>query len=142
LHALLSNNLLGNPNACGRLRSIPVRITKTVYVPLAIPQLTEECFKLIVHKASHIKDPFEQSFFLMVQLPYLQPFEDVNKRVSRLTANIALIRENLCPLSFVDVPQEIYINGLLGIYEYNRLELMRDVFIWAYKRSCSLYVAT
>ena len=29
-------------------------------------------------------DPFEQTFFVMVQLPYLQPFDDVNKRVSRL----------------------------------------------------------
>ena len=33
-----------------------------------------------------IEDPFEQSFFFMVQLPCLQPFEDVNKRVSRLGA--------------------------------------------------------
>lgn len=41
----------------------------------------------------------------MVQLPYLQPFVDVNKRVSRLGANIPLIRRNLCPLSFIDVPE-------------------------------------
>ena len=31
----------------------------------------------------------------MVQLPYLQPFEDVNKRTSRLAANISLTRHNL-----------------------------------------------
>jgi Fic family protein len=41
----------------------------------------------------------------MVHLPYLQPFEGVNKRTSRLAANIPLIRHNLCPLSFIDVPQ-------------------------------------
>lgn len=41
-----------------------------------------------------------------VHLPYLQPFEDVNKRVSRLAANIPFIRHNLCPLSFIDVPQQ------------------------------------
>src|SRR5262249_13927339 len=29
LHALLSDNLLSNPAACGRLRQIPVAITKT-----------------------------------------------------------------------------------------------------------------
>lgn len=39
-------------------------------------------------------------------LPCLQPFEDVNKRVSRLAANIPFIRHNLCPLSFIDVPQQ------------------------------------
>ena len=35
----------------------------------------------------------------MVHLPYLQPFEDVDKRVSRLAANIPLIQADLCPLS-------------------------------------------
>jgi hypothetical protein len=72
----------------------------------------------------------------------LQPFEDVNKRVSRLSANLPLIRENLCPLSFIDVPEQTYINSLLGVYELNRIELLSDVFIWAYERSCSRYSAT
>jgi len=142
LHALLSSNLLQDPGACGRMRSIPVGISSTVYVPLAIPQLIEECFDQIIDTAQAIKNPFEQAFFLIVHLPYLQPFEDVNKRVSRLAANIPLIKENLCPLSFVDVPEKTYINGLLGIYELNRIDLMRDLFVWAYERSCSLYAAT
>jgi hypothetical protein len=77
----------------------------------------------------------------MVHLPYLQPFEDVNKRVSRLAANIPLIRHNLCPLSFIDVPQQAYIDAMIGVYELNRIELLRDVFIWAYERSCQQYVA-
>lgn len=78
----------------------------------------------------------------MVHLPYLQPFENVNKRVSRLAANIPLIQNNLCPLSFVDVPQQIYVNALLGIYELNRIELLRDIFVWAYERSCLRYSIT
>ena len=59
----------------------------------------------------------EQAFFGMVHLPYLQPFEDVNKRVSRLAANVPPMRDNLCPLSFIDVPNRAYIDGLLGVYE-------------------------
>jgi len=39
----------------------------------------------------------------------------------------------------VDVPEELYINGLLGVYELNRIELMRDVFVWTYERSCNHY---
>ena len=39
-----------------------------------------------------INDAFEQAFFLMVHIPYLQAFEDINKRVSRLSANIPLIK--------------------------------------------------
>ena len=46
LHALLSDELLGNTEACGRLRSIPVGISGTVFYPLEIPQLIEECLEL------------------------------------------------------------------------------------------------
>ena len=56
-------------------------------------------------------------------------------------ANIPLVRHNLCPLSFVDVSERVYIAGLLGVYELNRVELLRDVFVWAYERSCQRYVA-
>jgi hypothetical protein len=77
----------------------------------------------------------------MVHIPYLQPFEDVNKRVSRLAANIPLVRRNLCPLSFVDVPVEDYVGGTLGVYELNRIDYLRDVFLWAYTRSCARYSA-
>ncbi len=140
LHALLSENLMADPEASGRLRRRPVEIRGSVFTPLAVPQVIAECFTLILTKASQIGDPFEQAFFVMVHLPYLQPFEDVNKRVSRLAANIPLVRNNLCPLSFVDVPERPYIMGTLGVYEMTRMELLRDVFVWAYERSCQKYV--
>ena len=142
LHALLSSDLLPDPRSSGRLRIISVGIGKSVYHPLEVPQLIEECFNQILDTAKAISDPLEQAFFLMVHLPYLQPFEDVNKRVSRLAANMPLIKVNLCPLSFVEVPEVTYINGLLAIYELNQIELFRDVFIWAYERSSTLYSAT
>lgn len=141
LHALLSDNLLADSRACGRLRAIPVAIAGTVFHPLEAPQAIEECFQRVLDTAAAITDPFEQAFFAMVHLPYLQPFEDVNKRVSRLAANLPLIRENLSPLSFVDVPERAYIDGILGVYELNRIELLRDVFVWAYERSCARYAA-
>ena len=141
LHALLSDNLLPSPLACGRLRAIPVGIAHSVFHPLENPHLIEECFDHALGIASAITDPFEQAFFTMVHLPYLQPFEDVNKRVSRLAANIPLIRRNLCPLSFVDVPRQTYLRAMIAVYELRRIELLRDIFIWAYKRSCARYGA-
>ena len=141
LHALLADNLLADPQAGGRLRRIPVGIDSTVYHPLEVPQLIEECFEQILDTVAAITDPFEQAFFTLVHLAYLQSFEDVNKRVSRLAANIPLIRGNLCPLSFVDVPEGAYIDGVLVIYELNRVELLRDVFVWAYERSSARYSA-
>lgn len=141
LHALLSDGLLADPMACGKLRNRAVEIGGSVYLPMALPQRIEELFGIVIGMAADIVDPFEQAFFLMVHLPYLQPFEDVNKRVSRLAANIPLIKGNLSPLSFIDVPEQAYVDALLGVYELNRVELLRDVFVWAYERSCQQYVA-
>ena len=132
---------LPDPNASGRLRTATVEIGGSVFFPLAVPQQIEECFRRILAKAHAIRDPFEQAFFVVVHIPYLQPFEDVNKRVSRLGANIPFIQDNLSPLAFVDVPENAYTDGTLAVYELNRIELLRDVFVWAYERSCQRYVA-
>ena len=141
LHALLSENLLADPTESGRLRHRIVEVSGTVFHPLGIPAQIEQYFHLILEKANATDDPFEQAFFIMVHIPYLQPFVDVNKRVSRLGANISFIRHNLCPLSFIDVPEKAYVEGTLGVYELKRVDLLRDVFIWAYERSSQRYLA-
>lgn len=141
LHALLADNLMRDPAACGRVRSVAVGISGTVFHPLEMPQMIGEQFQQILEKTGAVEDAFEQAFFVMVHLPYLQPFEDVNKRTSRLAANIPLVQRNLCPLSFVDVSREDYVGGLLAVYELNRVEYLRDVFVRAYERSCERYSA-
>jgi hypothetical protein len=141
LHGILAQNLLRDEAAAGRLRSIAVGIERSVFHPLEVPQLIEECFNQMLATAAAIDDPFEQAFFIMVQLPYLQPFDDVNKRVSRLAANIPFIQRNLSPLSFTEVPRSVYTDALLGVYELNQVELLKDVFIWAYGRSAEQYAA-
>lgn len=141
LHSALSENLLPNPADEGRLRQHRVEIGQSVYRPLAVPAQIEETFDRLLDKASRIQDPFEQSFFVMVHVPYLQPFADVNKRTSRLAANLPLIRANLCPLTFLDVPEPAYTRAVLGVYELTRVELLRDVYVWAYERSTQEYLA-
>jgi hypothetical protein len=142
LHAALSENLLNDTRDEGRLRTRIVHITGTTYTPLAIPQKLEELFDLLLDKARAIPDPFEQAFFVMVHLPYLQPFLDVNKRTSRLGANLPLVKANLCPLSFVDVPERAYAESMLAIYEGRRIEPIRDLFAWAYARSVAQFRVT
>ncbi len=141
LHSALSENLLPNPADEGRVRQHTVEISKSVYRPLSVPDQIDETLDLILDKANQIDDPFEQSFFIMVHLPYLQPFADINKRTSRLLANLPLIRANLCPLTFVDVPEQAYSCAILGVYELTRIELLRDLYIWAYERSTQEYIA-
>jgi predicted transcriptional regulator len=141
IHALLSENLLGDPSASGRIRQSAVGVGGTNYMPLENPQVLKECFEVFIEKLNRIEDPFEQSFFSLVQLSYMQAFEDVNKRTARIVANIPLIKKNLRPLSFMDVDREAYLKSLLGVYEKNDVSLLRDLYLWAYVRSAQRYSA-
>ncbi len=141
LHSALAENLLPNPADEGRIRQHAVDIGKSVYRPLSTPQQIDDALGVLLGKANQIADPFEQSFFMMVHLPYLQPFADINKRTSRLAANLPLFRANLCPLTFLDVPEQAYSRATLGVYEMTRVELLRDLYVWAYERSTQEYLA-
>lgn len=141
LHSALAENLLPNPANEGRIRQHDVDIGKSVYRPLSTPQQIEDALEMLLDKATQITDAFEQSFFMMVHLPYLQPFADINKRTSRLAANLPLFRANLCPLTFLDVPEHAYSRATLGVYEMTRVELLRDLYVWAYERSTQEYLA-
>ena len=124
-----------------RLRLHAVDIGMSVYRPLSVSAQIDSAFNALLDKVNQISDPFEQSFFVMVHLPYLQPFADINKRTSRLAANLPLFRANLCPLTFLDVPEEAYSRATLGVYEMTRVELLRDLYVWAYERSTQEYLA-
>lgn len=139
IHYLLSQDLLANPKACGREREIEVTIGKSAFTPLSHPHQIKEFLALLLLKAEQISDPFEQSFFLLMHLSYLQAFEDVNKRTARLSCNIPFIKQNLCPLSFIDVPQEDYFKALLYFYETNELLPALELFEWAYRKSSEQY---
>ncbi len=141
LHSALAENLLPNPADEGRVRQHAVNIGASVYRPLSTHQQIEDALDAMLAKAWQISDPFEQSFFMMVHLPYLQPFADINKRTSRLAANLPLFRANLCPLTFLDVPEQAYSRAMLGVYEMTRVELLRDLYVWAYERSTQEYLA-
>ena len=103
LHALLMQDLLADSAGLGAIRTKVVNIADTTYVPSQVPQLLEEMLSQIITKAQLIKNPVEAAFFLWVGIAYLQPFEDGNKRTSRLAANIPLMLYNCAPLAFLDV---------------------------------------
>ncbi|MDH4394540.1 MAG: hypothetical protein QE278_02570 [Limnobacter sp.] len=114
LHALLANNLLPNRS-----------------------QQMDEHFNLFLETASEISDPFEQAFFVWLHLSHLQLFEGMNAPLARLAVNIPLIHNRLQPFLFTDVPQNLYSQTLLNVYEAYQIEPLRELFVWAYKRSCS-----
>ena len=123
----------------GALRTHEVRIGGSAYMPPDDPHVIDQAFGLLVEKVGQISDPFEQAFFVTVHLPLLQAFEDCNKRTSRVAANIPLLAAGVSPLSFMDVTQRDYVDGLLGIYELNDFSLAREVFVEAYVKSARRY---
>lgn len=139
LHAVLMQDLLADPEGLGNIRRKVVNISDTTYVPAQAPLLLEEMFERIVDKARQVKNPVEAAFFLWVNLAYLQPFEDGNKRTSRLSANIPLMLYNCAPLSFLDVEARDYASAMTGVYEQGDVALAVDLFAWAYRRSIRKY---
>ena len=139
IHALLADGLLPDPAMAGRLRRASVGIAHSSYRPLDDPFRIQEEFEVLIAKAAGIADPFEQSFFLLVHIPYLQAFDDINKRTSRIASNIPLLKAGLAPMSFFSVDDSAYIDGLIGVYELNNASLLREVYIDAYLASAENY---
>ena len=139
IHALLSDGLLADPAMSGRPRTMAVGISHSSYRPLDDAVTIAEEFDIVAAKAAQITDPFEQSFFLLVHIPYLQAFADVNKRTSRVASNIPLLKSDLAPMSFTTMNDGDYIDGLIGVYELNNIALLRDVYVESYLASAEKY---
>lgn len=141
LQGLLMQGLLAEAHALGAIRTTIVNIEGSVYIPTQMPSLLEEMLELIVDKSRQIKNPIEGAFFLWVNLAYLQPFEDGNKRTSRLSANLPLLLYNCAPLSFLDVDPADYAIAMLGVYERLDVRLAGELFVWTYQHSIPKYQA-
>jgi Fic family protein/predicted transcriptional regulator len=141
LHYLLADGLV-LPEYSGHVRNQGVRIGVSTYHPLEDPRQLTIRLAEICKKASLILEPFEQSLFLLAHIAYLQAFIDVNKRVSRLSANIPLIQHNLVPLLFNDIDKAYYANAMIAIYELNDISALVDIYCFSYRRSCEQYKVT
>jgi Fic family protein len=139
LHAILMRDLLPDAASLGAVREVVVNISGTTYVPTQAPAVLEEMLEQIISKAKQIKSPLEAAFFLWVNLAYLQPFEDGNKRVSRLAANVPLMLYNQAPLSFLDVAVDDYSLAMMAVYELCDVSMAVDLFDWTYRRSQAKY---
>jgi fido (protein-threonine AMPylation protein) len=135
LHYLLADSLVA-PGFAGQIREEGVMVSGTTYAPLeGRARLTRLLVKL-VDKARAIADPFEQSFFLLGHVSYLQPFIDVNKRTARLASIIPLITQDFVPQSFVDADKTDYLRATVAFYEFNEAGPLADLYCWSYERTC------
>lgn len=135
LHYLLSDSLVA-PGMAGQIRSDSIGVTGTTYAPLEGRERLTKLLNRMLDTARHIDDPFEQSFFLLGHLAYLQAFVDVNKRTARLASIIPLITRDYVPQSFVDVSKDDYLKATIVFYELNDVRPLAELYCWAYERSC------
>jgi prophage maintenance system killer protein len=132
-------DLLKDSRDIGSIRRRVVNIEGSVYSPSNIPARLEETLRSIVDKVRHIRNPVEAAFFLWVNVAYLQPFADGNKRTSRLSANMPLLLYNCAPLSFMDVERTDYATAMLGVYEQRNVAAAVELFEFIYRRSIQKY---
>ena len=74
-------------------------------------------------------DPYEKALLALLLISYIQPFEDGNKRTSRLVSNALLLAYGHCPLTFRSVDANDYRAALLLFYEQNNISAFKRIFI-------------
>lgn len=139
IHSLLIKGLLGDTSAVGALRSVVVKFDDSKYLPPDNPHQLKEIFDEFCEKADAITNPYEQAFFAMVFISYIQPFQDGNKRTSRIAMNIPLVKHALAPFSFSDIRGRDYTFGLLAFYERGKHSFLANAFTAAYQKSAARY---
>jgi len=139
LHSQLMLGLLADTSAIGKIRNNVVYFDGSRYQPIGNEFVLREEFDSFCEKASQIEDPHEKALFTMAFMPYLQPFQDGNKRTSRLTMNIPLVKASLAPFSFTAVNKADYMFALLAFYERGRTDFLANVYVDAYRVSAEKY---
>ena len=136
LHKLLSFQMPNiRPDEYGKVRNEPISIQLSSYKPLTYQEELESCLNKLMETASKINDPYEQSFFILVHISYLQPFIDCNKRTARMACNIPLLRAGVPPMSWIGVGMQPMRDALLAVYELNETSMMSELFVDGYMRS-------
>ncbi len=139
VHTLLGEKLLPKENL-GIIRTRIVEIGASTYTPLDNTYQLEEEFGVFLTKLEEIQNPFEQSLFILIFIPYFQVFLDINKRTSRMSANLPLLKNNLPLISLLAVDKRRYIDSILAIYELCDVSLMTDLFVENYLLNMHRYI--
>lgn len=117
LHSMLTDGLVHDMHR-GMLRTMPVRITGTEYIPPKDEEEIKNAFSNILLNANTYKNPLEKAVYLHCNIARLQPFIDGNKRTSRLIESIILMNADIIPVySSKEADLLHYRKSLLHFYE-------------------------
>ena len=134
------NLIVQNLGVQGNIRKRPVGITGTRFRPLdneyQIREAIENMLKVVNNEKMH---PIAKALFLVLLISYIQPFEDGNKRTSRMLGNAALLAHGYCPLSYRSINEADYKKATLLFYEQNSALFFKELFVEQFKFAVDNY---
>lgn len=123
------------------LRTKPVGVMGSKYLPLDNIHQIAEAVENLETAVSRMLTPYAKALTALLGISYIQPFEDGNKRTSRLMANAVLLSHGLAPLSYRSVDENEYREAVLVFYELNSIIPLKNIFIGQYTFAAQNYAA-
>jgi len=124
IHYLLTKNLGISRN----VRKTAVGIVGTKYRPLDNKWQIREALEKTCKVINEEKNIFAKALLFSILIAYIQPFEDGNKRTSRLLGNAILMAYDICPLSYRSVDETEYKKAVIIFYEQNNIDYFKKLF--------------
>ena len=135
VHRLLVEDL----NVAFNFRKKPVGVTGSKYRPLDNEYQIAEAVGDLGSAVTRLKSGYAKVLVALLGISYIQPFEDGNKRTSRLMGNAVLLAYGFAPLSYRSVDEESYREAMLVFYELNSLIPFKKIFIEQYRFAAENY---
>lgn len=135
IHDLIVKNL----GITRGLRKRPVGIVGTRYKPFDNIFQIREAMENLCRLINKTKHPFEKACVAVAGISYIQPFEDGNKRTSRLLGNAILLTHRYCPLSYRSVDETEYKKAIILFYEQHTFAAFKKIFLEQYEFAVENY---
>lgn len=123
LHKIIGFNL----GIATGIRKRIVKISASNYTPMSNPHQLRESIDDILGLINKTKSPFAKSLLAFSLVPYLQAFEDGNKRTGRMFANAILINFLGTGFSLRGIDARVLALAYLSFYEFNSLEALKKI---------------
>lgn len=135
LHRLLTEKL----NVASGVRSGMVGIVGTNYRPLDNQFQIREALEQLATLLNRNSTTIEKALLAVLMISYIQPFEDGNKRTSRILGNAILLADDFCPLSYRSVDEIEYKKAVIIFYEQNNIYSFKKLFLEQFKMAIERY---
>ena len=131
LHKLIAYNL----DIKTGIRKTLVRISASNYIPMSNPHQLRESADSILSIINDSINPYAKSLMALALMPYLQTFEDGNKRTGRMLANAILITTIGRGFSLRKVGARDLALAYLAFYEFNSMQSLSRILSSELKES-------